>query len=48
MTRQEDLNLLSLRKKITWTTAANINTLDTEVVVPLKCFSNFWRSLVLP
>ena len=33
MTRQQDLNLLSLRKKVTWT-AANINTLDTEVVVP--------------
>ena len=34
MTRQQDLNLLSLRKKVTWTAAANINTLDTEVIVP--------------
>ena len=24
------------------------NILDAEVVVPLKCLSNFWRSLDLP
>ena len=27
---------------------ANNNTLDAEVVVPLKYSSNFWRSLNLP
>ena len=27
---------------------SNDNTLDTEVVVPLKYLSNFWRSLHLP
>ena len=26
----------------------NNNTLGTEIVIPLKCFSNFWRFLDLP
>ena len=25
----------------------NINTSETDVVIPLKCFSNFWRFLDL-
>ena len=29
-------------------TPANNNRLNTEVVVPLKYLSNFWRSLELP
>ena len=29
-------------------TPNNNNILDTEVVVPLKYLSNFWRSLDLP
>ena len=36
------------KAKIIEKTSANNNTLDTEVVVTLKCWSNFWRSLNLP
>ena len=36
------------KTKIIGRTLANNNTLDTEVVVPLKYLSNFWRSLNLP
>ena len=39
---------MSIRKEIIGKTPANINTLDTEVVVPLKHQNNFWRSLDLP
>ena len=31
--------------KITGNTPANRNTKDIEVIVPLKSFSNFWRTL---
>ena len=33
--------------KIIGNAPANINRLDAKVVVPLKCLSNFWRSLGL-
>ena len=36
------------KTKIIEKTSANNNTLDIEVVVTLKCWSNFWRSLNLP
>ena len=36
------------KTKIIGRTPANINTLDTEVVVPLTYLSNFWRFLDLP
>ena len=36
------------KTKIIGSTANDNNTLDTEVVVPLKYLSNFWRSLDLP
>ena len=36
------------KTKIIEKTSANNNTLDTEVVVTLKCWSNLWRSLNLP
>ena len=36
------------KKKILGSTPANTSRLDAEVVVPLKYFSNFWRSLNLP
>ena len=36
------------KTKIITGTPANTNRLDTEVAVPLKYLSNFWRSLVLP
>ena len=40
--RQQQLNLLRIRqKKKTGITPANNNTLDTKVVVSLKCLSNF-------
>ena len=31
-----------------WRTPNDNNTVNTEVVVPLKYFSSFWRSLDLP
>ena len=34
--------------KIIGRTPADNNTLDSEVVVPLRYLSNFWRSLDLP
>ena len=34
--------------KIIWSTPADNNTLDKEVVAPLNYLSNFWRSLDLP
>ena len=36
------------KKKIVGTTAPNNNILGTEVVLPLKYLSNFWRHLDLP
>ena len=36
------------KKKIIGRTPADNNTLDTEVVVPLKDLVNFWRFLDLP
>ena len=33
------------KAKIIGSTLANVNRLDTEVVVPLKYLCNFWRSL---
>ena len=36
------------KTKIIGNTPADNNTLDTEVVVPLKFFSNFWTFLDLP
>ena len=36
------------KKKILGSTPANAKRLDAEVVVPLKYFSNFWRSFNLP
>ena len=36
------------KAKIIIGTPANSNRLDTEVAVPLKYLSIFWRSLVLP
>ena len=38
------MNLLNIRQKIIGSTRHNNNRLDGEVVVPLKCLSNFWRS----
>ena len=32
------------KTKIIGSTSHNNNRLDAEVVVPLKCLSNFWRS----
>ena len=36
------------KTKIIESTPNNNNTLDAEVIVPLKCLSNFWRFLNLP
>ena len=36
------------KTKIRVITPDDNNTLDTEVIVPLKYFNNFWRSLDLP
>ena len=36
------------RTKLIGRTPAISSRLDTKVVVPLKCFSNFWRSCDLP
>ena len=36
------------KTKIIVITPDDNNTLDTEVIVPLKYFNNFWRSLDLP
>ena len=36
------------KTKIIWTTLADNNISDTEVVVPLEYLSNFWRTLDLP
>ena len=36
------------KTKLIGSTPNNNNTLDAEVVVPLKKLSNFWRSLELP
>ena len=38
---------MSIRKKLTRKASANLDRLNTEVFVPLKDFSNFWRSLHL-
>ena len=40
--------LFECMTKITKKTSAILYRLDTEVVVPLKHFSSFWRSLDLP
>ena len=34
--------------KITGNTPAGGNTKDVKIIVPLKCFSNFWRALEMP
>ena len=34
--------------KITGKTPNNGNTKDVEIIVPLKCFSNFWRTRDMP
>ena len=34
--------------KITGETPNNGNTKDVEIIVPLKCLSNFWRTLEMP
>ena len=34
--------------KITGNTPAAVNTKDVEIIVPLKCSSNFWRTLEIP
>ena len=34
--------------KITGKTPANDNEKDVEIMVPLKCLSNFWRTLEMP
>ena len=47
MKRQQQVNVLSIGKMIESTLDDN-NTLDTEVVVPLKYLSNFQRFLDLP
>ena len=36
------------RTNIIWSTPEDNNTIETEVVVPLKYLSNFWRCLDLP
>ena len=36
------------KTKIIWSSPANSNTLDTEIVAPSKYCSNFWKSLDLP
>ena len=36
------------KEKITGSTPANGNTKDVEIIVPLKCLSNFWRALQMP
>ena len=38
-------NSSEYKKKIIRSTPADNNILDTELVVPLKFLSNFWRSL---
>ena len=40
--------LFEQKTKIIGSSPANINRLYTEIVVPLKYLSNFWRSLDLP
>ena len=34
--------------KITENTPANGNTQNVEIIVPLKYFNNFWRTLEIP
>ena len=36
------------KTKITGKTSTDSNTKDVEIVVPLKYFSNFWRTLEMP
>ena len=39
---------LKSKIKITGKTPANDNEKDVEIMVPLKCLSNFWRTLEIP
>ena len=39
---------LKCKTKIIWNTPDDENELNTEAVIPLKCLSNFWKSLDLP
>ena len=34
--------------KITWKTPAAGNTKEVEIIVPLECLSNFWRTIAMP
>ena len=45
--RIDDIKTFEYKTKIIWSTPGYNNTLDDEVVVPLKYFSNFWRFLDL-
>ena len=47
-TRQQQVNILSMRQKITGRTAANSCALNTKGAVPWKYLSNFRRFLDLP
>ena len=38
----------NLARIITGNTPNNGNTKDVEIIVPVKCVSNFWRTLEIP
>ena len=42
------VNLLNIRQILLGRTLNNNNPLNAGVAAPLKCLSNFWRSLDLP
>ena len=43
ITRQQQASFFEYKTNMIGSTLANINRLDTGVVVPLKCVSNFFR-----
>ena len=43
-----DAESFKYKVKITGKTPDNENTKDVEIIVPLKHFSNFWRTLEMP
>ena len=43
ITRQQQVSFFEYKTNMIGSTPANINRLDTGVVVPLKCVSNFFR-----
>ena len=45
---EQILNHLNLKVKLTGNTPADGNTKDVGKIVPLKCLSNFWRTVPMP